>query len=216
MEKIYRQSNGAGIGLRGSVCLAKLVMGVIDKMWESNQYSWGMVAQLYIRYIDDLRIYMWPINPGWTWTENGWLFNKDEKDERDQLTRTMEEIRKSLDCTVNFLTFTTESEGDFTNGFLPTLDMQTRVQDNGEIMYKFFCKPMCNNIVIQFGSGLPKSIIYSSLRQQLVRRMLHCSRELEWKERLQIIEYFIQLLVNSKHSFPFIKAVCISALFGAD
>jgi len=116
---------------------------------------------------------MWPINPGWTWTENGWLFNKDEKDERDQLTRTMEEIRNALEFTVNFLIFTTESEGDFTIGFLPTLDMQTRVQDNGEIMYKFFCKPMCNNIVIQLGSGLPKNIIFSSLRQELVRRMLH-------------------------------------------
>jgi len=29
--KIYRQSNGAGIGLRGSTCVAKLVMGVIDR-----------------------------------------------------------------------------------------------------------------------------------------------------------------------------------------
>ena len=135
-----------------------------------------------------LRIYLWPINAVWTWTEKGWTFTQDSSDERDPLTRTSDEIRKSLNFTVNFLSFTTENESDFTQGFLPTLDMQTRVLDTGEILYKFFCKPMCNNIVIQFGSGLPKNTIFASLRQDLVRRMLHCSRQLDWNDRLKIVE----------------------------
>ena len=33
-----------------------------------------------------------------------------------------------------FLTFTSESEDDFNNGFLPTLDAQTKVMDNGKSM----------------------------------------------------------------------------------
>ena len=139
---MYRQLNGAGIGLHGSACLAKLVMNVIDKMWARNHTGWGLVDQLYFRYMEDLRIYLWPISPGWTWSERGWTITNNMADDRDPLTRTTDEIRKSLDFTVNFLSFTTESEGDFTEGFLPTIDMQTKVLKGGVILYKFFCKPM--------------------------------------------------------------------------
>ena len=53
---------------------------------------------------------MAPISPGWYWGQKGWGFNSDTVDERDHLTRTSEEIRKSLESTVDFLAFTTKSE----------------------------------------------------------------------------------------------------------
>ena len=71
---------------------------------------------------------------------------------------------------------------------------------------------MSNNVVIQYGTGLPKNVIFSALRQDLVRRMLNCSSDLLWDERLKVIEDYIQLMVNSNHSFPFIKAIVLQAL----
>ena len=44
---------------------------------------------------------------------------------------------KSLNAVTNFIQFTTDGEEDFTNGFLPTLDFQTQVQDSGKVLYKF-------------------------------------------------------------------------------
>ena len=85
--------------------------------------------------------------------------------------------------------------------------MQTRIMDDGTVRLKFFSKPMSNNLFIQFGTCLGKNVIFSSLRQDLVRRMLHCSLDTPWDERLQVVEEYIQLLVNRRHSFPFIKAV---------
>ena len=38
--KIFKQMNGAGIGLRASACMAKLVMGLIDIIWAGMQESW--------------------------------------------------------------------------------------------------------------------------------------------------------------------------------
>ena len=35
--KIFKQLWGAGIGLRASACMAKIVMGLIDKMWSDIQ-----------------------------------------------------------------------------------------------------------------------------------------------------------------------------------
>ena len=113
---------------------------------------------------------------------------------------------------VEFIRFTTESEDYFPNKILPTLDVQTQVQENGTILYKFFRKPRANNLAIQFGTALPNNTVFSALRQDLVRRMLHCSAELGWEERMNVIEDYVQLLVNSGHSFRFIKAVILQGL----
>ena len=209
--ELYKQLHGAGIGLRSSACAAKLVMGKLDKKWASMQRLWGLSVQLYIRYIDDLRIYLRPIAKGWRWLEGGWVFDASFDDTRNPQERTCQEIAKSLNDTMSFLTFTAESEDDFNNGFLPTLDAQTKVMDNGEIMFKFLVKPMCNNIMIQYGTALPKDTIFASLRQDLVRRMLN-TMSVPWDERLVIVEDFIQLLRNSGHSFTFIKAITLQAL----
>ena len=67
---------------------------MIDKKWAEHQSNWGLIAQIYLRYIDDLRIYMAPINPGWSWGENGWSYDDGHKDLRDPVKRTSEEMKK--------------------------------------------------------------------------------------------------------------------------
>merc|ERR1711873_308653 len=79
---IYKQMWGAGIGLRASACMAKIVMGLIDRMWADVQLTWDLRIYLYFRYIDDLRLFMHPINRGWSWGPNGWQFDSDKSDER--------------------------------------------------------------------------------------------------------------------------------------
>ena len=59
--EIFKQVSGAGIGLRASACMAKLLMGMLDKMWAQTQISWSLVVAIYLRYIDDLRVYIYPI-----------------------------------------------------------------------------------------------------------------------------------------------------------
>ena len=209
--KIFKQLWGAGIGLRASACMAKIVMGLIDKMWSEIQITWNLKIYLYFRYIDDLRIFLHPISEGWSWEDTGWVYT-ETADVRSQIERTKQEISKSLNAVTDFIQFTTEGEEDFDNLFLPTLDFQTQVQDSGTILYKFFSKPMANNITIQFGTGLAKNIIFSALRQELIRRMLNSSIELDWDERLKIIGDFVQLLINSGHRYSFIKSVTLQAI----
>ena len=82
---------------------------MIDKRWASTQYTWGLRVQLYIRYTDDLRLYLWPIKPGWEWNGHELRFNEDEVDDKGAMERTVEQICKTLISTVDFLTFTMES-----------------------------------------------------------------------------------------------------------
>ena len=210
--QLYKQVWGAGIGLRASACMAKIVMGWIDRMWAKVQVSWDLCAYMYFRYIDDLRIYLYPITKGWMWESSGWKYDDKIVDERSSIERTKDEIAKSLNAVSDFIQFTTEGEEDFNNHFLPTLDFQTKVLESGEIMFKFFSKPMANNITIQQGTGLSKNVVFSSLRQELVRRMVNCSIKLDWDERLEIVRDFVQLLINSGHKFSFIKSLTLQAI----
>ena len=71
---------------------------------------------------------------------------------------------------------------------------------------------MMNNLLIQFGTSLEQNVIFSSLRQDLIRRMLNCNRLLPMDERVNIIDEYIQLMSNSGHSYTFTKAVVLQAL----
>ena len=208
---LYRQQGGLGIGLRGSAALARLIMCAWDKEWGSRQCRLGLIVQLFCRYIDDIRLYLRPILPGWKWEAGKWLFT-DAPDDSTPAERTVRELNKCLNDGWDFLTFTMEQEEDFTDGFLPTLDFSTKVLENGYIQYKFFRKEMATNQVLQAGTALSKSCVFSSLRQDLVRRLLNTNISLGIEFRLSLVEEYIQLLINSGHKFTFIKSIVLQAL----
>ena len=62
--KLFLQKKGAGIGERNSACIAKCVMSIWDKLWVRSQQSWGVISPLFIRYIDDIRLYVFPLTRG--------------------------------------------------------------------------------------------------------------------------------------------------------
>ena len=124
----------------------------------------------------------------------------------------MEELNKCLNDTWDFLEFTTEGEDDFADGFLPMLDFATWVLQDGYIQYKFYNKPMATNLVLQFGTALADGCIFSSLRQDLIRRLLNTDLSLGIQYRVSVVEQYIQLLVNSGHRFSFIKSIVLQGL----
>ena len=209
---IYRQKNGLGIGLRGSAALARLTMCMWDSSWGTMQRLLGLKLKLFFRYVDDIRLYLYPISRGWFWDVDKWSYDINRDDKRSADQRTIEEVGKSLEAVWKFLKFTCESEKDFENGFLPTLDFETRVKSNGSIEYKFFSKPMANNLVLQCGTGLSKVCIFSSLRQELVRRLLNTDLQQNNAVRVALVEQFIQLMINSDHKYTYIKSVVMQGL----
>ena len=210
--RIYRQRNGLGIGLRGSAALARLVMCEWDYVWGTIQAQYNIKIQILFRYVDDLRTYMWPIAKGWYWENKQWIFLPDREDDRTPLQRTVQEIGKSLCDVWDFIKFTTETEEEFHDNHLPTLDFATKVLDSGYISYRFFTKPMASNLTLQQGTALSKGTVFSSLRQDLVRRLLNTDYQLGAKARIEVIKEYIQRLVNSSHQFVYIKSIVLQAL----
>ena len=77
---------------------------------------------MYYRYIDDIRILLKPITKGWRWLVNKWVYDPEYPDTRTGSQRTIEEVNKCLNVIWDFLEFTVESQSDYQDGFLPTLD----------------------------------------------------------------------------------------------
>ena len=63
--RIYLQKEGAGIGLRASACLARIIMCSWDVQWARMQMECGLLSLIFIRYVDNLRLYVFPLNKGW-------------------------------------------------------------------------------------------------------------------------------------------------------
>ena len=210
--KIFRQRKGLGIGLRGSAALARLVMCKWDNTWAALMKKSRLILLIFYRYVDDLRLCLRPLNKGWFWQDNEWIHDPERPDQRDTATRTIEEIHKSINSVWDFLEFTTESQSDFQDAALPTLDFKTCIKRNGYVAYEFFSKPMSRNNVLTYGTALSRTCIFSSLRQDLVRRLSNTDLSMGPDVRLKIVNQFIQLMINSGHKFQFIKAVILQAL----
>ena len=71
---------------------------------------------------------------------------------------------------------------------------------------------MASGLVVQKGTALGKQTIFASLRQDLIRRLLHVSDHFGVKEQMKIVEDFTQSLANSGHRYSFAKSVILQAL----
>ena len=210
--QIYLQRTGAGIGERGSACVAKTVMSLWDKLWACEQFKCGLFCPLFIRYVDDIRIYIHPLNEGWAWNGSEWSYSPIRKDDYTYEQRTKVHILHTLNDILDSITLTIESESDFDTGMLPTLDFQTRVRPDWEVEFMYFSKPMSSELVIQCGTALSKQTVFSSLRQDLIRRLMNTSEHFQIESQVNIIEKFTQSLSNSGHSYSFSKSVILQAL----
>ena len=161
---MYKQKKGAGIGERGSACVARTTMSIWDKLWARKQLFQGLITTLFIRYIDDIRIYLHPINKGWSWDVDRWTYDDTVEDDLSYEERTRRNILLSLNTNLDSIRLTVEGESDFKSGMLPTLDFQTKVRDDWEVEFKYYEKPMSSGLVIQQGTVPSKQTIFSSLR----------------------------------------------------
>ena len=86
--------------------------------------------------------------------------------------------------------FTVETADDFETGFLPTLDMQIRMLSNGEIIYKFYEKPMANQLCILESAAMAQEAKASILVQEVCRRLLNTSELIDQSTRDSILTEF--------------------------
>ena len=87
---------------------------------------------------------------------------------------------------------------------MPILDLQVQVQENNQISYKFYSKPMSNPFVILANSALPEQMKRNSFVQEAIRRLRNTKREIPWKQKAEILSEFVNKMKISGYSecFP--------------
>ena len=105
-----------------------------------------------------------------------------------------------LNAVVNYFRFTTEDCSQYPNSKLPTLDCELWVDYKLKaILYNFYEKPQVSNRMLLAGTALAKAAMESSLIQEGVRRLLNTSRLVSESVRTEILNNYVQKLINSGH-----------------
>ena len=155
--RCYKQKEGGPIGLRSTCALARLVMGRWDIKWKETVKKNNLTVEDDGRYVDDARVYMYPVRAGWRW-EEGRLWFRREWEEEDALLspteRTKRVVYGSMQGLTKCLAFTAETSEDFADGWLPTLDFKVRVNSKNIIEYSFYEKPTASNRCLQADTAL--------------------------------------------------------------
>ena len=100
------------------------------------------------RYVDDIRVLLRPINMGWTWSSVGWTWTGVDQSQNNIIEHSKEQIKRTFESIFDFLKFTTESEDEYSDKMLPTLDFKTTMQSDGSIAFQYYHKDMENNRVL--------------------------------------------------------------------
>jgi hypothetical protein len=130
------------------------------------------------------------------------------------LKRTEEALSGSMVGLTKCLSFTMETEEDFQDGWLPTLDMKLKVSDNNQILYTFYEKPTASKMCLQTDTALGQDSLVQSLVNDVMRRMGNTSEQVDISVRHGVVDDFAQKMLNSGHSLAEVRRNLISGLKG--
>ena len=103
---------------------------------------------------------------------------------------------------------------DFSNGWLPTLDFQLRVNEQNIIEYSFYEKPTAPNRCLQSETALNQNSLIRCLGNEVGRRLDSFSETVPLRERVAALDRFCQKLLNSGHSLSTVRGILVSGIKG--
>ena len=215
--KMYRQDGGGPIGLRGTCAIARLMMQIFDEKWEGRLKELCIRIWLNTRYMDDGRTAMPPIKPGWRWVNGSLLFNIKWEREDQELTDieiTKRVILGTLNGVEDYLKFTIETEEDFEDKWLPTLDTKLRVDGSNQVLHAFYEKPTNSNLTVQRRSAMGEDAKIQILSNDLIRRLMNNSEELGRGARTKVVDDYTQKLMNSGFKGEQLKRIIVNGIKG--
>ena len=170
------------------------------------------------RYMDDIRVWLHAIRLGWRWVNGELLYKKEWKIEEmsagmTPLQKTAEVLKMIMNGICGWLSLTMETEEMF-GGWLPTLDLEIRVNDQNKVIYRYYEKPMIPNMVLHKRSAMPESTRRSTLNQELIRRMVNTSEMVSMEERVGIVDKYATKLMNSEYPLEEARNIIIGGLKG--
>ena len=190
-------------------------MQLFDMKWKLTLEAPGVKLWLMARYMDDVRVFLPPIKPGWRGGMEGrtrGIWFKKEWETEDSCLSPTEITKRALEFTMQNVEFTMESGEDFDGGWLPTLDTSLKIGSNNRIMYKFYKKEVSSKRTVQAKTAMEENVKHQIVANDLVRRLLNTSEELGAEYRGAVVDQYAQELSYSGYSMEQIRKVIVNGI----
>ena len=113
-----------------------------------------------------------------------------------------------------FLEFTTETEEDFADSWLPTLDTKLRVMPNNQVDYCFYEKPTTSPVTVRKESALEENSKVQILSNNLIRMYYNTREESSTEVKTKIIDDYARKLLTSGYKLDQIRRIVLGGIRG--
>ena len=212
----YLQTLGGPIGLAATAWIASLTMKCFDNLWNALLVRNRVIFHLYLRYVDDSRTFLRGLRKGVRWAKNRFVYSKiheleDIAKNEENDVRNVNLLLQAMNSIMDFLSFTGEAPSEFPKNRLPTLDCSIFTSE-GQILHTFYEKPMRSDRCLNAKTALSEISVKSSLRQEIIRRLINTDLRLHIDEKIAILDSFYVKLRKSGHSHEYIRLLFVEAL----
>ena len=215
--KTFHQKGGGPIGLRGTCAVARLIMQIFDWKWGKLLDELRVRIHGRIRYMDDFRTLLAPFRAGWRWNNGRISYCRRWEDQDKNLTpieRTKRVLMGTMGDIEGYLGFTAETEEDFIDGWLPTLDTALRVTDQNQVAFKFWEKPTNCNRTLHMRTAMGENQKIQILTQEMIRRMANTKEDTSKEDKVAILDSYCQKLFNSGYRVDQVRRIVVSGIKG--
>ena len=197
-DQTYLQKEGGPIGLELTGAVSRAFMWRWDRMYLERVRKAGIKMPMYERYVDDS-------NQVAVVPQKGARYDRERKrividesgtkedEERDErLARVLIEIANDImPCIKMEADWPSKNRDDR----LPILDMKVWTDTDGNVVYSHYEKPMSRKSVLNARSAHPAACKRSVHTQEVLRRIMNCSRRLPWRWETapNVTEYMVRM-----------------------
>ena len=183
-DTIFRQTEGGPIGLELTGTVSRPFMMKWNKHYLEKVEQAGMSMHLYKIYVDDSNQIAEVLPTGSEYdSETGEIVINNQLDQSEEedarLARVLEQIANSVQPSIKV---TSDHPSKNENKKMAVLDLKVWMDQEGNILFQHYQKPMASKKAIQAKSAHSISCKKSTHVQELVRRMLNTSCRLDWND----------------------------------
>ena len=169
------------------------VVAQIFMLWWDRQFiiklrEVNIQLKLHERYVDDTNLVGKRTEEGARYINGCIVITEESTSEDKELQhdkRTMKLLQAIANSIHSSIRMTIDYPSNHPDGKVPMLDVKMWIEEKGgrlQIIYEHYEKEMATKAVIHATSAIPRKTKRTVLTQEAFRRILHCSRHLEWDE----------------------------------
>ncbi len=215
-DQVYLQKEGGPIGLELTGAASRAFMWRWDRIYLKNARKAGINILKYERYVDDSNQIAVVPEKGAKYDASSKKVKVDDElkdlqeEEDERLARVLVDIANEV---LPGITMEADWPSKNNDKRLPILDMKVWMSDQGNVMFTHYEKPMSNRAILNNKSAHPASCKRSVHTQEIIRRILNCSRELDWEtETAPVISDYMLRMKKAGYEETYRKSVLTNAI----